>query len=185
MKVILISGTPKTEGLCCACVEAAKAGAESAGASCEIVRLADYKLIRCAMCGDGWGICREQHVCTYGGDGFSEIQKKIAEADAVILDTPVYWGDMSEGMKSFFDRFRRCEAIKGEDGALAGKPVLLICSPGGSGNGMVSCFEQMERLCRHLGAAVFDFVGVSRRNREYKIPAIRAAAAALVSGKQA
>lgn len=185
MKVVLISGTPKKEGLCASCVEAARAGARSAGAQCEVVRLCDYKLIRCAVCGDGWGQCLEQHTCIYGGDGFSEIQKKIAEADAVILDTPVYWWDMSEAMKAFFDRFRRCEARRGSEGAMAGKPVLLVCSPGGTGNGMIACLEQMERLCRHLGADIFDFIGVNRWNREYKIAAVRAAAAALVRGKKA
>jgi multimeric flavodoxin WrbA len=180
MKVIILSGTPKSDGLCCSCVNAALAGAEKAGADCEVIRLCDYKLIRCAMCGDGWGTCREEHTCIFGGDGFAEIQKKISDADAVILDTPVYWGDMTEVMKAFFDRFRRCEARKGDLGAMAGKSVLLIASPGGSGNGMISCLEQMDRLCRHLYANIFDFVGVNRWNSEYKLVAISEAAAAMV-----
>lgn len=180
MKVVIISGTPKNEGLCCSCVEAASAGAGKAGADCEVVKLCDHKLIHCAMCGDGWGTCRNEHTCVYGSDGFTEIQKKLAEADALILDTPVYWGDMTEAMKAFFDRFRRCEALKGEKGAIAGKPVLLIASPGGSGNGMISCLEQMERLCRHLSAKIYDFIGVNRWNRDYKLAAIGEAAASMV-----
>lgn len=180
MKVLILSGTPKREGLCWSCIEAASAGAERAGADCEIVRLLDYKLARCAVCGDGWGTCRGEHVCRYGGDGFAEIQKKMTDADAVILDTPVYWGDMTEVMKAFFDRFRRCEAMKGEEGAIAGKYVLLIASPGGSGNGMISCLEQMERLCHHLGAKIFDYIGVNRWNKDYKLVSISEAAAAMV-----
>lgn len=179
MKVLIISGTPKQEGLCCACVEAAEAGVKEAGADCETLRLNDYTLKRCAMCGDGWGTCRENHACCYGGDGFELIQNKIKEADALILDTPVYWGDMTEVMKSFFDRFRRCEAFRGEEGGMAGKQVLLIASPGGSGNGMISCFEQLDRLCRHLGAKIFDYVGVNRWNRDYKLPCITQAAKAM------
>jgi len=180
MKVIIISGTPKSEGLCCSCVNAALGGALKAGAECEVISLCDYKLIRCAMCGDGWGKCRDEHICIFGDDGFTEIQKKIADADALILDTPVYWGDMTEVMKAFFDRFRRCEAIKGELGAMAHKPVLLIASPGGSGNGMISCFEQLERLCRNLNASIFDFIGVNRWNKDYKLIAISDAAATMV-----
>jgi len=87
---------------------------------------------------------------------------------------------MTEVMKSFFDRFRRCEAIKGESGAMAHKPVLLIASPGGSGNGMISCFEQLERLCRNLNASIFDFIGVNRWNKDYKLIAISDAAATMV-----
>jgi multimeric flavodoxin WrbA len=181
MKVIIVSGTPKSEGLCSSCVNSAFQGAEKAGADCEVIRLNDYRLIRCAMCGDGWGTCREQHICIFGEDGFSEIQKKLLEADAIILDTPVYWGDMSEVMKAFFDRFRRCEAMKGDNGAIAGKPVLLIASPGGSGNGLISCLEQMERLCHHLRARIFDYIGVNRWNKEYKLVAISEAVMAMIS----
>lgn len=184
MKVIILSGTPKNEGLCHSCVNAAVAGVKKAGADCEVIKLNDYKLARCAMCNDGWGICREGHTCAFGNDGFTEIQKKISDADAVILDTPVYWGEMTEVMKAFFDRFRRCEAMKREDGAMAGKSVLLIASPGGSGNGMISALEQMERLCRHLQGNIFDFIGVNRWNKDYKIAAISEAAAAMAATKK-
>ncbi len=180
MKVLIISGTPKSEGLSCSCEDAAFDGAISAGADCELIKLCNYELSRCAMCGEGWGTCREKHTCIYGADGFNEIQKKLAEADMLILNTPVYWGDMTEIMKAFFDRFRRCEALKGADSVVAGKNVLLIASPGGSGNGVISCLEQMERLCRHLSAKIYDFVGVNRWNKEYKLASISEAAASMV-----
>lgn len=180
MKVIIVSGTPKKDGLNCSCVEAAVSGAQKAGADCEVIRLCDYQLIRCAMCNKGWGTCREEHTCIYGEDGFTKIQQKLAEADAIILDTPVYWGDMTEVMKAFFDRFRRCEAMKGEKSAVAGKPVILIASPGGSGNGMISCLEQMERLCHHLHAKIFDYIGVNRWNKDYKLTAISEAVTTMV-----
>lgn len=180
MKILILSGTPKREGLCHLCVEAAETGAAHSGADWETVRLCDYPLARCAVCGDGWGTCREEHVCCHGGDGFSDLQRKVAEAGAYILITPVYWGEMSEIMKAFTDRLRRCEATKGEYGAMAGKPALLVASPGGSGNGMVSCLEQMERLSRHLGTSVFDMVGVTFRSLAYKLPVVTEAAAAMI-----
>jgi hypothetical protein len=58
---------------------------------------------------------------------------------------------------------------------------ILIASPGGSGNGMISCLEQMERLCRHLHADIYDFIGVNRWNKDYKLVAIREAAATMVN----
>jgi multimeric flavodoxin WrbA len=181
MKVLIVSGTPKHEGLCHSCVESARTGVEQAGGDCEVVNLCEAKLKVCAVCDEGWGTCRQDHVCQFGDDGFTVIQEKLTAADALIFVTPVYWGDMSEAMKAFFDRYRRCEASKGDSSALNGKRILLVASPGGSGNGMVSCFEQMERLCRHLKAEIFDFVGVNRWNREYKLVTIGAAASALVA----
>ena len=181
MKVLILSGTPKTEGLAHSCVQRARDGAVAAGADCEIVSLCEAKLRVCAVCADGWGICKKDHVCLYGDDGFAAIQDALAAADALILVSPVYWGEMTEAMKAFFDRYRRCESTKGEGSALRGKQVLLVAAPGGTGNGMVSCFEQMERLVKHLRAEIFDFVGVNRWNREYKLVTVGAAAAALVS----
>jgi multimeric flavodoxin WrbA len=181
LKVVIISGTPKSEGLCHSGVKSAEAGVERAGGSFETIHVCDAKLRVCAVCNDGWGICKTEHVCVFGDDGFSAIQDRLALADALILVSPVYWGEMSESMKAFFDRYRRCESTKGKGSALQGKKVLLVASPGDSGNGMVSCFEQMERLVRHLGARIFDFVGLNKWNKEYKLVTVGAAAEALVS----
>jgi multimeric flavodoxin WrbA len=183
MNLLILSGTPKHEGLCESCVKAVRDGAEAEKVSSEVVRVCDRPIARCAMCGDGWGDCLKKHVCRFGDDGFADLQGKIARADAVALVTPVYWWEMTESMKAFFDRFRRCEAPRGPKGALAGKAVLLVASAGGSGNGLLSCLEQMERLCRHLRARIFDYIGVNRWNKEYKLAAVRSAAEAIASGE--
>ena len=57
MKLMIINGTPKTEGICYSLVQTAEKTALSCGADVDIVRLADLDLIGCKMCGDGWGIC--------------------------------------------------------------------------------------------------------------------------------
>lgn len=180
MKIIILTGTPKSEGLSVSCVAAAIAGAEKAGASVTVIDLCQTSIGRCKVCGDGWGICRNEHICAYGDDGFAEVSKQIAEADALIFQTPVYWGETSEVLKSFLDRFRRCEALQ-EKTALTGKEVLLIAAPGGSGNGLLTCLGQMERAVQHMRGHVFDYIGVNRWNKDYKLKAIEAAAEALAS----
>ena len=47
-------------------IEAAKTGAAEAGAEVDEIRLADLKLIRCQVCADGWGPCRDENYCRYG-----------------------------------------------------------------------------------------------------------------------
>lgn len=178
MKVVVLSGSPKSEGLSGSCVAAAVTGAERAGASVIVIELSKTSIERCKVCGDGWGVCRNEHVCAYGEDGFDAVSKQIAEADALVFQTPVYWGETSEALKSFLDRFRRCEALK-ENTALTGKEVLLIAAPGGSGNGLLTCLGQMERAVQHMRGHVFDYIGVNRWNKEYKLKAIEAAAEAL------
>jgi multimeric flavodoxin WrbA len=96
--------------------------------------------------------------------------------------TPVYWGEMSETLKSFIDRLRRCEF--NNSGVLRDKQVLILASPGGSGNGLLSCLEQMDRFCRHTGAIIFDYIGINRWNNDYKKAAVRSAARAVASGRK-
>ena len=180
MKFLLISGNPKKEGLCRSVMESVLQGAADGGAQTET--LSTDGLGRCRCCGEGWGVCRESRVCAFGGDGFTAAQALVRDADLLCLATPVYWGEMAEGLKSFLDRLRRCEF--GQNGALRGKPVLLAASPGGTGNGMLTCLEQMDRFCRHTGVEIFDYIGINRWNSDYKRAAAYAAAKALAEGRR-
>jgi multimeric flavodoxin WrbA len=188
MKYLIVTGNPKKDGLCQAVTDEVFRGAKDGGANADILTL--EKLERCHVCGGGWGSCREQHRCAFGGDGFDAAQEAVKKADAFCFITPVYWCEMAEALKCFFDRLRRCEAVfireTGEaPGALAGKPVLLAASPGGSGNGAVECLDQMDRFCRHTGAVIFDYISINRWNNDYKKKAAYAAARAMAEGRRA
>jgi|CZCB01.1.fsa_nt_gi multimeric flavodoxin WrbA len=182
MRICVLSGNPKKDGLCQSVIEAAKEGAEAGGAAVAEIRLKDFNLQRCWVCGSGWGACRDENYCTYGSDGFDEIREQIQNADALVIATPVYWGETTEILKSFLDRLRRCD-FNG-DKVLRNKQVLLIASAGGSGNGLLTCLEQLERFCRHTGAVIFDYFAVNRWNSDYKKTAVKSAAAALASGRK-
>lgn len=182
MKICLLSGNPKKDGLCQSVIDAAKQGAAQGGAEVDEIRLCDLNLTSCRICGEGWGPCREENCCINGADGFDEVRDRIKSSDAIILASPVYWGETSEAFKSFIDRLRRCEFNQNE--VLRNKQVLIIATPGGTGNGLLSCFEQMDRFCRHTGAVIFDYIGVNRWNSDYKRSSVRAAACAMASGRK-
>lgn len=182
MKICILSGNPKKNGLCQSVIDAAKLGVTEGGAEVDEIRLCDFNLKQCHVCGDGWGTCRSENHCSYGSDGFDEIIARIQCSDAVIFASPVYWGETSEALKSFIDRFRRCEFSK--EGILRDKQALIIASPGGSGNGLLSSFEQLDRFCRHTGAIIFDYIGVNRWNSDYKKIAVKSAAFAIASGRK-
>ena len=80
------------------------------------------------------------------------------------------------------DRLRRCEFNQMD--TLRNKQILIIATPGGTGNGLLSCFEQMDRFCRHTGAVIFDYIGANRWNNDYKKQAAKAAGRALASGRK-
>jgi multimeric flavodoxin WrbA len=179
MKVIVISASPNLDGLTAACASAAIEGARDAFADAEEVRLTDSGIGMCEQCENGWGTCLKEHHCQVE-DGFQALHARVVAADGLVLVTPVYWGEMSESAKAFTDRLRRCEATRGDESGLAGKPVLAIAAAGGSGGGMITCLASMERWMQHVRARTWDLIPVNRWSGAYKIEAIRAAARVMV-----
>jgi multimeric flavodoxin WrbA len=182
MRITIVQSSPNRDGLTAACAQAAGEGATAAGAEVEHIFLHDYAVIRCQACGNGWGECREQHKCSQKDD-FEALHARLAAADALILVTPVYWGEPSESAKALIDRLRRCEATRGEQSAFANKWVLAVAAAGGSGNGTLTCLSSLERWAFHVRARPFDLIGITRRDRAYTLGAIREAGRALAEAK--
>jgi multimeric flavodoxin WrbA len=176
----VITASPNADGLTAVCGRAALRGLEQAGKTGEITDLCTLKIQGCLVCGNGWGICRQEHRCVID-DGFSALQARMKEAEGVVLVTPVYWGQQSERVKYFCDRLRRCEALKGEGSALAGKKINLVAAAGGTGNGTVSCLTDMELWCRHVHAIPFERIGITRFNREPMLAVIERASRELAT----
>ncbi|MCL2463279.1 MAG: flavodoxin family protein [Defluviitaleaceae bacterium] len=179
---LIITSSPNADGLTAACGQAVFDGITGTGGQAEVVDISAAKLSPCLICGDGWGRCRNASTCVTE-DILGELQSKIRESEGVTLVTPVYFGQPSERMKYFLDRFRRCEAFNQNGSAAAGKPVDLIACAGGSGNGTATCLAEMESWCRHLGAIPKDRIGVTRFNRAAMLDVIRDAGARLVKGE--
>ena len=181
MKVIVISSSPNEDGLTAACAAAAVEGVQLAGGQAEEIRLNDLRIGLCHACGNGWGTCRSDHECQVKDD-FQALHARVLKADGYVIVTPVYWGEMSEVAKAFADRLRRCEASRGDDSGLSGKPAIAVTAAGGSGNGTITSLLSMERWLQNIRARVFDLIPVKRWTREHKLAAIRAAAEGMVRG---
>jgi multimeric flavodoxin WrbA len=195
MKLLIISGTPKTDGICHSFVTTAQETAKELNVNAEVIQLSGVNLNKCKMCGDGWGICFSEHYCAFGDkDGFNGLQKKVSEANAFVYITPVYWGEVSEELKIFIDKLRRCQATKQWDeredeiSFHKGKPSIIVASAGGGGGGIVSTFAALEMAILHMGgdawpresSGIFDFIGVNRWNQVYKRDALKSAITEMV-----
>jgi multimeric flavodoxin WrbA len=179
MKIFIISSSPNKNGLTEACASAAVDGIRTAGGDVQDIYLTNLNIDKCHACNDGWGTCLTEHHCQEKDD-FQDLHAQLAQAEGIVLATPVYWGEMSESAKAFTDRLRRCEATR-EPGKsiLHGKPVIAVAAAGGSGNGMITCLLSMERWIQHVQARTFDLIPVNRCSREYKLVAIQAAGQAM------
>jgi len=178
MKILGIQTSPNTDGLTATIAQMALDGAREAGARTELIHLCEAHLLPCRQCEQGWGLCREEGRCVIEDD-FAEIRRNMGESDAIVVSTPVYFGDVSEVTKVFFDRLRRCERHT-EQSSLKGTPVLSIAAAGGGGGGGPTSLASLERYFSVLGWPVFDGMIVTRRSREYMLVAARAAGGKLV-----
>jgi len=114
-------------------------------------------------------------------DDFQNLREKINRADALVFSTPVYYGDLSESAKRFFDRWRRCETFNRETSPLKGKRVIGVAAAGGSGGGAVSALHNLEAYLRRLQFTIFDLVPVTQTSKKHKIDMLRVAGKLLVS----
>ena len=155
------------------------AGAESKGVEVELVHLNDVVIKKCKACDGGWGQCRREGTCILKDD-FSEVMTKIAEADALVFTTPVYWHDLSESAKTFLDRMRRIETHHGFK-RYSDKPYLGIACAGGSGNGASRALYLLEEYLKRIGFKNYDLVTVTQANRAHKLPMLEEAGKTILS----
>lgn len=180
MSVLVIWSSPNQDGLTAAAKEAVLAGLKAAGTEAEAVQLNKLKLGHCCACGSGrgWGSCRKEGTC-WMDDDFQGLYEKMQAADGVVFVTAVYWHDVTECMKAFLDRLRRCDA--GHNHLLTGKKTLLAACADGSGKGAVPCLDRLESVLADMEMQAADRLPVTRFNRSYLLPALEAAGGAFAA----
>jgi len=166
MKVIAVQSSPNLDGLTSSLARSVLRGAEAEGGETELVHLNGLELKPCIACEGGWGRCRREGVCILKDD-FETLREKVAEADALVFATPVYFGDLSESAKNFLDRLRRTEAFSGRN-SFTGKKAIGIASAGGSGRGAVQALLNLEKYLRTLRFEIYDLVPATRFTKDHK-----------------
>ncbi len=168
-KAVILWSSPNKNGLTASAKGQMVRGLADAGTSVEEIHLNEKKLEHCRACGNGWGTCNKTGACVINDD-FAGIYQALKEANGIVWISAVYWSDMTECMKAFFDRLRRCDATCSR--FLAEKRCVLVACAGGTGRGTLECMTQMERGLSHMGMRVYDRISVVRYNRDYMLPAL-------------
>jgi multimeric flavodoxin WrbA len=99
LKVIGISASPRRNGNSDLLLRQALAGAESAGAQTEYLRLADFKIAPCIECNS----CYKTGTCVIKDD-YHTISAKMLDADRIIFATPIFFMTVSAQAKALIDR---------------------------------------------------------------------------------
>ena len=172
MKITVIWSSPNTDGLTATAKNSFIKGIKRTGAIVNEIHLNTQHIEHCRACGNGWGLCRSKGNCIIKDD-FSGIYQKMVDADWIVFISAVYWHDLTECMKAFVDRLRRCET--GHNSFLIGKRCFLIACAGGTGLGAIECLHNMEESIKHMGMRAYDRIPVIRFNSDYILPALEQA----------
>ena len=104
MKVLAFNGSPRKKWNTATLLNKALEGADSQGADTELIHLYDLNYKGCLSCFS----CKKKGGPSYGKcaarDDLTPILKKVEEADALLLGSPIYFGTVSGEMRSFMER---------------------------------------------------------------------------------
>lgn len=100
MKVLMINGSPVQNGCIATALSIAAEEFEAAGVECEQVVVGNRDIRGCIACGR----CRELGRCVFDNDLVNECAAKLAEADGIVVGSPVYYGNPNGTVLSFLQR---------------------------------------------------------------------------------
>lgn len=99
MKVLIINGSPRSNGNTALALNEMKKIFESDGIETEIVQVGNKNIRGCIACGK----CFETGKCVFN-DEVNEIAKKFEKADGLVVGSPVYYASANATLIALLDR---------------------------------------------------------------------------------
>ena len=100
MKILGISGSPRTNGNTEALIKIILDQLQLAQIDVELISVADHRIDPCIAC----RTCRESKTCQNADDDFLAIYQKMAESDGFILGSPTWYGFATPQLASLMAR---------------------------------------------------------------------------------
>ena len=126
MKVLLINGSPRAKGNTSIALAEVARQLEKNGIDSETVWIGNKPIRGCIAC----NTCKQNPgACVFDDDVCNSISAKFAECDALIVGSPVYWGQPNGALLSIIQR-----AFYSNGAKIAGKPAasIEVCRRGGA-----------------------------------------------------
>lgn len=124
-KVLLINGSPRREGNTFAALSEVARTLEAEGVAAQIISIGTRAVQGCIACGR----CAEAGRCVFDDPLYNEVRDALADADALIVGSPVYYAGPNGSLCALLDRvFYSCSE------RLAYKPAaaVAVCRRGGA-----------------------------------------------------
>ena len=126
-KVLLVNGSPRPDGNTFCALQEIEAQLKKHGIETEIYQIGNKPVRMCINCGG----CRRNggKGCVFNDDPCNEIAQKMAESDALIVGTPVYYGQPNGGILAVMQRlfFASGRLVQNKPAA-----AVAVCRRGGA-----------------------------------------------------
>ncbi len=99
MKALILNGSPRINGCTARALREIETTLDTCGVEYEHINIGNKDIRGCISC----NYCRTNGKCVFN-DLVNETAPKLAEADALIVGTPVYWAGANGQALSFLDR---------------------------------------------------------------------------------
>ena len=99
MKVLLINGSPHVKGSTYTALNEVAVTLEKEGIETEMIHIGHQAIRGCIACGK----CREIGHCVFD-DAVNEVAEKFANADGMVVGSPVYYASANATLVAFLDR---------------------------------------------------------------------------------
>jgi multimeric flavodoxin WrbA len=158
MKVIGINGSPRPDGNTSLIIREVFRALEENGIETELVQLGGSSIRGCTACGACFKT--QNGLCAMQGDPINEILRKAAQADGIILGSPVYFADVTPEMKAFIERAGTAASANGDFlKHKAGASVAAVRRAG--------AIQTIDTMNHFLHSAQMFLVGASYWNMVY------------------
>jgi len=102
-KIIIIDGGPRKNMNTAKLLQRLAEGVKSVGGDVKIIRLYDLDYRGCMSCMACKQKGRAQNICRFK-DSLTPVLEAIAQADGLVLGSPIYFGEVTGQMRAFLER---------------------------------------------------------------------------------
>lgn len=143
MKVLMINGSPRRDGNTNLALQEIEKQLQKYGIETEIVQIGNRPVRMCINC----GACSKGEGCAFKDDVYATVAPKLADADALIVGSPVYYGQPNGGILSLMQRlfYSVGELVQNKPAA-----AVAVCRRGGA----TAAFQSLNMMFQMMNMPV-------------------------------
>ncbi|MCU0572196.1 MAG: flavodoxin family protein [Syntrophobacteraceae bacterium] len=122
---------------------------EQGGARTELLEISDLRIEYCTACNH----CLRKTECRIQDDDVAMVAERMSASDAIILGSPVYFGNVTSRLKALMDRTRWMHM---RENVLDGKLGAAVTHAGLRNGGQEMTQLILERFLQHHGLRVIE-----------------------------